>query len=93
MFCLQAVVEFAELELIMHPAVVTLIEKKWDLFGRRATQKAVLANLIYALIWSVCGTCLPNQHSFYKPVSEWWYIMVLEGIGVIMTVYFMANVS
>ncbi|XP_066927224.1 uncharacterized protein [Clytia hemisphaerica] len=88
---LESIVQFTELELIMHPAVTTLIEKKWQLFGKRSSQKAVLANFIYALVWSICGTCLPNQHSFYFPIVEWWYIMVLEAVGVFMTIYFMAN--
>lgn len=77
----------------MHPAVVTLIEKKWKLFGKRAAQKSVLANVAYALIWSFAGTFMPDQKTFYSPVGEWIPIIVLEAVGVIMTIYFMAHVS
>lgn len=85
-------VELTELELIMHPAVITLIEKKWQLFGRRSSQIAVLTSFIYALVWSVCGTCLPNQKKFYQPLKDWWWMMLLEAIGVGMTIYYMAKV-
>eukprot|EP00794_Sanderia_malayensis_P014412 gene14412-15918_t len=85
---LQVCVQYAELELIMHPAIRRLLDVKWDLFGKWSSIWFVLVNMIYTIIWTVLGLLLPRDGNYYKPLSKYWWRLVLECIGCIMTVYF-----
>ena len=78
----------------MHPAIQQLIDVKWNLFGKRSCVLNVLANVFYAVLWSVLGLMTPrSDEKYYLPLRANWWRIVLEFIGVIMTIYFMVTVS
>jgi len=82
-------VELNKLELITHPAVQTLVEVKWNLFGKRACLFNVIKNILYAVIWSALGVSVPDDGAYYLPLTDNWWRITLETIGVLMTIYFM----
>ena len=81
-----------KLELITHPAIQTLVEVKWSLFGKKACVYNVIKNLLYAIIWSVLGISIPRSGNYYLPLKKHAWRMVFEIIGIIMTLYFMITV-
>lgn len=81
-----------KLELITHPAIQTLVEVKWNLFGKKACVYNVIKNLFYAIIWSVLGISIPRSGNYYLPLKKHAWRMVFEIIGIMMTLYFMITV-
>ena len=89
---LQVIVQYSELELIMHPAIRRLLDVKWDLFGKWSSIWIVLVNMTYTFLWTVLGLMLPRDGNYYRPLSKYWWRLVLECVGCIMTVYFILTV-
>ena len=81
-----------KLELITHPAIQTLVEVKWNLFGKKTCVYNVIKNLLYAIIWSVLGISIPRSGNYYLPLKKHAWRMVFEIIGILMTLYFMITV-
>ena len=63
-FCmfLQVIVQFNQLDLVMHPVFQRLLHVKWDLFGKFGSLINVSINLVYTLIWTFLGIFLPKDH-------------------------------
>ena len=90
----QVILQYNQLDLIMHPVFQKLLDVKWNLFGKWGTFGLVAINLFYTLIWTVLGIFLPRHgEKYYSPMSETWWRLVLEVFGVLMTVYFIFSVS
>ena len=91
---LQMIVEYNELSLIVHPVILNLIQLKWDLFGKKNAILLLAVNAIYTLIWTAIGVTLPMDHatSFYSPLKEKWWRLLLEVVGSSMTMVFIVQV-
>ena len=76
----------------MHPAIRRLLDVKWDLFGKWSSIWIVLVNMIYTVLWTILGLMLPRDGNYYKPLSKYWWRLVLECVGCIMTIYFILTV-
>ena len=77
----------------MHPVFQKLLDVKWKLFGKWGTFQFVAINLLYTLIWTVLGILLPREgENYYTPLSSNWWRLLLEIIGVLLTVYFISTV-
>ncbi|XP_065055381.1 transient receptor potential cation channel subfamily A member 1-like isoform X4 [Rhopilema esculentum] len=86
---IEVILQYNQLDLIMHPVFQKLLDVKWNLFGKWGTFGLVAINLFYTLIWTVLGIFLPRHgEKYYSPISETWWRLVLEVFGVLMTVYF-----
>ena len=89
---LQAVVQFKQLELIMHPVFQRLIEIKWSQFGRRGTILQIFVQMLYVLLCTALGVTIhigsDSKSNYYQPPSKYWWRIVMEGFAVSLTVYF-----
>lgn len=89
---LQAVVQFKQLELIMHPVFERLIEIKWHQFGRRGTILQIFLQVLYVLLCTSLGVTIhfgsDAKTNYYWPSSKYWWRIVLEGFAVGLTFYF-----
>ena len=74
----------------MHPVFQRLLYVKWNLFGKKRSMKLLFLNLFYTLIWTVLGILIPrdNEH-FYIPLTDNWWRVIMEAVGVILTIYFL----
>ena len=89
---IEVIVQYNQLDLIMHPVFQRLLHVKWELFGQRQVTKLVILNLFYTLIWTILGIFIPREgESFYTPLSNNWWRVVFEVIGVLLTVYFLVS--
>ena len=90
----QVIVRYNELNLIMHPVILNLIQLKWNLFGKKHALHFLGINFIYTLIWTAIGITIPKKEtvSYYSPVSKYWWRVALEVIGCIMTLAFLVQV-
>ncbi len=61
----------------MHPAIRRLLDVKWDLFGKWSSIWFVLVNMIYTIIWTALGLVLPRDGNYYRPLSKFWWRLVL----------------
>ena len=86
------IVQYNQLDLVMHPVFQRLLYVKWNLFGKWGSSLNVLLNLFYTLIWTVLGILIPRDRNYYSPMSENWWRLVLELIGLLLTGYFIFNV-
>lgn len=89
---LHCVVNFKQMELIMHPVFKRLIEVKWEQFGRRGTFKMICVHAFFVMLWTALGVTLhmgedPGTH-YYNPPSTYWWRIVLETLACAMTLYF-----
>lgn len=90
----QVILQYNQLDLIMHPVFQKLLDVKWNLFGKWGTFGLVAVNLFYTLIWTALGIFLPRHgENYYTPISSNWWRLILEIIGLLLTVYFIYSVS
>jgi hypothetical protein len=47
------IVQSAQAELIMHPRVIDLVDKKWERFARRIFFRRLLVTLVYLFIFLI----------------------------------------
>lgn len=93
LFVFQVILQYNQLDLIMHPVFQKLLDVKWNLFGKWGTFGLVAINMFYTLIWTALGLFLPRHgDSYYTPISSNWWRLVLEIIGLLLTVYFIYSV-
>eukprot|EP00111_Clytia_hemisphaerica_P008770 TCONS_00025648-protein len=85
---LEVIVQFNQLDMVMHPVFQRLLHVKWGLFGKFGSLINVSINLVYTLIWTFLGIFLPKDHVYYTPMSSMWWRLVLELIAVSLTCYF-----
>jgi len=85
----------------MHPVIQRLLAKKSELYGRRYFLSNLLINFVFTLIWTILTIGLPgSEHfeddtkkiSFYTPVSENTWRIILEVIGLLMVIHFVLKV-
>jgi len=87
---LEVIVQYNQLDLVMHPVFQRLLHVKWNLFAKWGSWLMVLLNLFYTLIWTFLGIFIPRGEKliYYDPISENWWRLVLELIGLCLTGYF-----
>ena len=89
---LEVVIQYNQLDLIMHPVFQRLLFVKWQLFGKKGSLKLVLLNLCYTLIWTILGILNPREgENFYEPLTKNWWRVIMELIGVSLTLYFLIS--
>ncbi|XP_076824504.1 uncharacterized protein LOC143470330 isoform X2 [Clavelina lepadiformis] len=85
---LEVIVQYRQLELIMHPVIKRLIDVKWEQFGRRTAIIHLVQNFVFNLIWTILGVGVPwyvrNQYNF--PQDAWRVVLLV--LGCCMTLYF-----
>lgn len=88
------IVQYNELELVVHPVILKLIQMKWELFGKMNALVVLAINIIYTLLWTAIGVTLPQDHKepFYTPLKEKWWRLLIEVIGALMTLAFIVRV-
>ena len=91
----QIIVLYNEKKLIMHPVILRLIKLKWDQFGKWQVCLYLLINLFYTFIWTAIGVSLPRKtpFTFYTPLKQNAWRIVLDIIGCAMTLVFVVKVS
>ena len=89
---LQVIVQYDQLDIIMHPVFQRLLHVKWNLFGKRGSAQMLALNLLDTLIWTILGILLPRDHQYYHPFADNWWRLAMELFGVLMTVYFIVMV-
>ncbi|XP_072017913.1 LOW QUALITY PROTEIN: uncharacterized protein [Amphiura filiformis] len=82
---LQVVVQYNQLDLIMHPVMQRLIDVKWEKFGKYGVAKQVVFALAYIIIWTVIALALEEPVVYNIPDDIWR--MVLGVCAVALTVY------
>ena len=54
--------------------------------------KLLILNMFYTLVWTILGILIPRKgESFYIPLKENWWRIILEIIVVVLTVYFLIS--
>ncbi len=89
---LEVVIQYNQLDLIMHPVFQRLLFVKWQQFGKKGSLKLMFLNLFYTLIWTILGILIPREgENFYTPLKTQWWRIILEFIAVSLTVYFLIS--
>ena len=60
---LELIVQYAHLNLLMHPRVLELIDKKWDKFASRIFWKRFIVSILYLIIFTVGTIWRTTVHS------------------------------
>ncbi|XP_038666107.1 transient receptor potential channel pyrexia-like [Scyliorhinus canicula] len=84
---LEVIVQYRQLDLIMHPVVQKLIQIKWKRFGRRGVAIMLILNIFFILSWTILG--LTSHLSYddklkYNLPGDWWKILI-AAIAVALT--------
>lgn len=85
---LEVIVQYNQLDLVMHPVFQRILHVKWNMFAKWGAWWLVSINLAYTLIWTILGILIPRDRKYYSPISSNWWRLVLELIGVVLTGYF-----
>ena len=85
---LEVIVQYQQFDLVMHPVFQRLLTVKWQLFGKKGSIQMLALNLFYTLIWTILGILIPRENTYYTPIVDNLWRIIFEGIGVILTVYF-----
>ncbi|XP_065663270.1 uncharacterized protein LOC100211734 [Hydra vulgaris] len=85
---LEVIVQYNQLDLVMHVVFQRLLLVKWQLFAKRGSTYTLLINLYFTLIWTFLGIFIPRDRNYYSPLSKNWWRLVLEINGVMLTGYF-----
>ncbi|XP_065055117.1 uncharacterized protein LOC135683708 [Rhopilema esculentum] len=85
---LKVAVRCQEFEILMHPVIQRLISVKWNQFGKWASVFGASFHLVYIMIWTWLAIFLPSDGNFYNPPSKFWWRIILEFLGCMMTLYF-----
>ncbi|XP_077991605.1 uncharacterized protein LOC144445836 [Glandiceps talaboti] len=83
---MQVVVQYKQLELIIHPVFQELIRIKWLKYGRFGAWKQTILNFIFIMLWTVIGTTLPVDSDNYDFPADIWRV-VLSSIAVAFTLW------
>ena len=92
---LEIIVQYNQLDLIMHPVFQRLLFVKWNLFAKWGSWALVSLNLFYTLILTFLGIFIAcgEKHKYYDLLSSNWWCLVLELIALMLTGYFIFMVS
>ncbi|XP_071485683.1 uncharacterized protein [Diadema antillarum] len=77
---LQSIVDFNQLELIVHPVIRKLLDVKWTQFGRFGAYKQLAFNLLFIMVWTVLALTLDAPFKFTLPIDLWRPILKLSGV-------------
>ena len=91
-FFSKVAVRCQEFEILMHPVIQRLISVKWNQFGKWASVFGASFHLVYIMIWTWLAIFLPSDGNFYNPPSKFWWRIILEFLGCLMTLYFILKV-
>jgi len=88
---LEAIVLYKQLDLILHPVIIRLIDVTWNSYGRKAAWINLLINILYVLIWTVFAVISPwylrPVYSFPKDTAKLIFLIA----GFIFTIYFVID--
>ncbi|XP_067833410.1 transient receptor potential channel pyrexia-like [Heptranchias perlo] len=90
---LEVIVQYRQLDLIMHPVVQKLIHVKWKRFGMRGVAIMLTLNILFITFWTVLGltSSLSNVKQLsYKLPNDWWRILI-SAIAVGLTAHQIAE--
>ncbi len=92
---LQMIVLYNELNLIMHPVILQLVKLKWSMFGQKFAIINVLINVFYTIVWTAIAIVAEKKHvtTHYTPMKDHVFKIIVEALGVIMTLVFIIQVS
>nr|XP_054772707.1 uncharacterized protein LOC129280722 [Lytechinus pictus] len=82
---LQTIVDYNQLDVIMHPVIRRMVEVKWNQFGRTGAYKQLLFNLLFILMWTVLALSLESPFDVEIPSDIWR--LVLEACGCLLTIF------
>ena len=82
----QVIVQYDQLDIIMHPVFQRLLHVKWNLFGKRGSAKILALNFLLTIIWTVLGIFLPRDFHYYLPLAENWWRPTMEALGILIIV-------
>ena len=86
---LEVIVQYEQVDLIMHPVIQRLLHVKWQLLGKMGSIKMLALNLFYTLIWTILALLIPcHPDEYYHPLKDNWWRVVLEVVAVLLTCYF-----
>uniref|UniRef100_UPI00398E77B1 transient receptor potential channel pyrexia-like n=1 Tax=Pristiophorus japonicus TaxID=55135 RepID=UPI00398E77B1 len=75
---LEVIVQYRQLDLIMHPVVQKLIKIKWKHFGKRGVAIMLSLNILFIIFWTFLGlsSSLSNAKQLnYELPGDWWRIL------------------
>uniref|UniRef100_H3AJH8 Ion transport domain-containing protein n=1 Tax=Latimeria chalumnae TaxID=7897 RepID=H3AJH8_LATCH len=85
---LEVIVQYRQLDLIMHPVVQKLIEIKWKKIGIKGITILLTLNLIFIIIWTILGiasSLLRTEEEPYKlPEDSWRIVLAVIAIGLLI---------
>uniref|UniRef100_H2ZHL3 Ion transport domain-containing protein n=1 Tax=Ciona savignyi TaxID=51511 RepID=H2ZHL3_CIOSA len=96
------IVSFRQLELIMHPVIMRMIDIKWEQFGRRGAFRALFLNLLFILVWTIlwCVCALVSALSlqftickFLGNTFDWWRVLLWVIASLFTTYYIVYEVK
>ncbi|XP_030838600.1 uncharacterized protein LOC100890058 isoform X2 [Strongylocentrotus purpuratus] len=82
---LQTIVDYNQLDVIMHPVIRRLVEVKWQQFGRMGAYRQLLFNLLFILMWTVLALSLESPFNLEFPQDIWR--LALEVCGSLLTIF------
>nr|XP_039272918.1 transient receptor potential channel pyrexia-like isoform X2 [Styela clava] len=86
---LQVIVSYKQLDIIMHPVILKMLELKWSKFGRMGAIKLTCLNLLYISLWTALAVGVPWQtrYLYILPGLDVWRIVIwIFAFG--MTLYY-----
>ncbi|XP_032874770.1 short transient receptor potential channel 2-like [Amblyraja radiata] len=90
---LEVIVQYRQLDLIMHPVVQKLIALKWQHFGMRGVTIMLTLNICFIVSWTVLGlsSSLANVKQLnYELPGDWWRVLIAT-VAIALTVYQIAE--
>ncbi|XP_072894931.1 uncharacterized protein [Hemitrygon akajei] len=86
---LEVIVQYRQLDLIMHPVVQKLIAIKWTRFGMRGVAIMLTLNILFIISWTTLGlsSSLANvKQLHYELPGDWWRVLIAT-VAIALTAY------
>ncbi|XP_059826953.1 transient receptor potential cation channel subfamily A member 1-like [Hypanus sabinus] len=86
---LEVIVQYRQLDLIMHPVVQKLIAIKWTRFGMRGVAIMLTLNILFIISWTTLGlsSSLANvKQLHYELPGDWWRVLIAS-VAIALTAY------
>ena len=77
------------LELILDPTILQLLEVKWQLFGSKYILINVIFYLLFTVVWTAAVTITPD---FNKKDFSYYTVAVLNALGMALALLFIYKV-
>ena len=85
---LEVAIQHEHYSIVMHPVMQRLINMKWENFGKKAAQKDLVINVIFAFVWTILGITMPmHANQLYSPMREKWWRFVTALVGICLTLF------